>query len=443
MTGTLPDQNQRDIFTPLLTDFIDLTHELVQLADAIDWTHFETEFADLYSPTGQPAVPIRLMVGCLLLKHLFNLGDETLARDWIRDPYMQYFCGQAHFQHAFPFDPSDFVHFRKRVGATGMEIIFAYSVQMHGSRATAKYGLSDTTVQENHITFPTDAKLAKKVIDGCNRIARAENLRQRQSYVRVSKQLLRDSYNGNHPRRRKKAVKARRKLRTIAGRLIRELRRGLPEDRQAAHARWLELAERVITQQRSDKDKLYSLHKPFTCCIAKGKAHKPYEFGNKVGLITHPTRKLILAIQAFEGNPHDSQTIAPLLDQMEHTGQSQLEEIIYDRGGRGRKTINGVRITTPDKPKAADSQNKRRRMRRRFRQRAGIEGLIGHLKTDHRMAQNFLHGPESPQMNALLAAAAWNMKKWMEWAVKNGRSLRWLIQKWWNILHTTPATMSC
>ena len=48
----------------------------------------------------------------------------------------------------------------------------------------------------------------------------------------------------------------------------------------------LSLFQKVIKQTRTDKDKIYSLHKPFTSCIAKGKAHKQYEFGNKVGLTT-------------------------------------------------------------------------------------------------------------------------------------------------------------
>src|SRR5665811_552321 len=65
-----------------------------------------------YSNTGQPAMPIRLMVGSLMLKRIYNLSDERLCESWIRDPYMQYFCGMAHFQHQFPCDPSDFVHFR-------------------------------------------------------------------------------------------------------------------------------------------------------------------------------------------------------------------------------------------------------------------------------------------------------------------------------------------
>jgi len=66
------------------------------------------------------------MVGCLLLKRLYNLGDETLAQAWVMNPYMQYFCGYGKFEHSFPCDPSDFVHFRKRIGNHGVEKIFAY-----------------------------------------------------------------------------------------------------------------------------------------------------------------------------------------------------------------------------------------------------------------------------------------------------------------------------
>ncbi|MDR3328476.1 MAG: transposase [Prevotellaceae bacterium] len=38
-------------------------------------------------------MPIRLMVGVLMLKHLYNLGDERIPEYWVRDVYFQYFCG--------------------------------------------------------------------------------------------------------------------------------------------------------------------------------------------------------------------------------------------------------------------------------------------------------------------------------------------------------------
>ena len=130
--------------TPLLLDFIDLSHEIFLLNNKIDWDYFEKDFSKYYSNNGQPAMPIRLMVGSLFLKRIYNLSDERLCEAWAMNPYMQYFCGMAHFEHKFPTYPSDLVHFRKRVGKEVQE-----NVQ-----------LSDTTVTDNNTKFPTDSKLA-------------------------------------------------------------------------------------------------------------------------------------------------------------------------------------------------------------------------------------------------------------------------------------------
>ena len=413
MIGKSPNQKQKELFRPLLSEFIDMSHELVLLSKTINWNYFEKEFSVLYSNTGQPAMPTRLMVGCLILKRIYNLGDETLAIAWIMNPYMQYFCGEAYFQHEFPFDPSDFVHFRKRIGEEGIEKIFKHSVDIHGKQAKGKMLLSDTTVQENNTTFPTDARLAKKVIDSCNSIAEKENLNQRQTYTRTSKQLLRETHNSKHPKRRKKAIKAQQKLKTLAGRQLRELERLLDKQSIDKYKEQLALFWKALLQQKQDKDKIYSLHKPFTNCIAKGKAHKQYEFGNKIGLMVNPNNLLVLGVESFNGNPHDSNTIEPLLDQIERNFQYKPQEVVYDRGGRGKTQINGVQISTPNKPLKRDSVYAKRVKRKKFRRRAAIEPVIGHLKKYFRMEQNYLHGDKSPKINALLAAAGWNFKKMM------------------------------
>jgi len=413
MLGISPDQRQRDLFAPLLTDFIDTGHELVLLAKKIDWARLEKELAPLYSHTGQPSMPVRLMAGCLMLKRLYNLGDETLAQAWEMNPYMQHFCGEASFQHRFPCDPSDFVHFRHRIGEEGIQKLFVHSVELHGPSVKGDMVLSDTTVQENNTTFPTDSKLAAKVIGYCNKIAGAEGVTQRQSYKYVTKQLLRDTYNSQHPKRKKKARKAQKKLRVIAGRLVRELRRKLSPEALAKYREQLDLMGKAIAQQRKDKDKVYSLHKPFTACIAKGKAHKKYEYGNKVGLMTDPDSLVVLAVDAFEGNPHDGNTIEPLLGQMRDNLGHLPKEVVYDRGGRGKKEILGVKISTPGKPLKSDSEWTKRKKRKKFRRRAAIEPVIGHLKSHFRMGQNYLMGAKSPKINAMLTAMGWNLKKLM------------------------------
>jgi IS5 family transposase len=417
MLGKL-QENQRELFRTRLEDMINPNHELALLAKAIDWDYFENEFKNYYSEKGAPSVPIRTMAGCLLLKHLYNLGDEKIPECWDRDVYFQYFCGGVFFEHKFPFNPSDFCHFRNRVGEAGVAKIFAYSVKLHGAEVPkqAKFVLSDTTVQENNTTFPTDAKMCKKVIDYCNKIAAQEGIKQRQKYTRESKQLLRDTYNGKNPKRAKKAKKARKRLQTIANKQLRELDRKMTEEQKSLYQSILDIYRRAVNQQKKDKNKVYSFHKPFTECIAKGKAHKQYEFGNKVGLVTSGKKgkKIILAIRGFLCNPYDGHTIEPLLNQMENNNIPLPEELAYDRSGKGKTQIKGVNIIIPSPPKKNATPYQKQRKRKKCRSRAAIEPIIGHLKTDFRMAQNYLWGEKGVQINALMAATAWNLKKMME-----------------------------
>ncbi len=418
MIGKLEKKGQRDLFRPMLEDFIDMNQELVLLSQRIDWSYFEKEFSVYYSDKGAPSVPIRMMVGCLMLKHLYNIGDERLPEYWVRDVYFQYFCGVVHFEHKFPFDASDFVHFRHRVGEEGISKIFSYSVHLHGADLPkqSKFVLSDTTVQENNTTFPTDAKLCKKVIDKCNTIAQKEGISQRQRYTRESKQLVRDTYNGKHPKRIKQARKAKKRLKTIANTQIRELERKMSQELKGKYEKEFDLFKRAVNQKQNDTNKIYSIHKPFTRCIAKGKPHRQYEFGNKVGLITtgNKGKKIITAIKSFLENPFDGHTIEPLLKQMENNNLRLPEELAYDRGGKGKAQIKGVKIIIPAKPKASDTKYQKQKKRRKCKARAAIEPIIGHLKQDFRMAQNYLLGEKGIQINAYMAATAWNLKKMME-----------------------------
>ena len=123
---------------------------------------------------------------------------------------------------------------------------------------------------------------------------------------------------------------------------------------------------------------------------------------------------IITAIKSFLGNPHDSKTIAPLLEQAKRNNNYVPEELIYDRGGKGIKEVGKTKISTPDyRPLKRDTEYQKKKKRKKFRKRAAIEPVIGHLKTNFRMGQNYLHGNNSPQINAFLAAAGWNLKKLM------------------------------
>ena len=130
------------------------------------------------------------MVGLLILKHLRNVSDESIVEQWSENVYYQYFCGLEMFDSTPPCAASELVHFRKRIGEKGIELIFRESIRVNGDDSNDSHVNVDSTVQEKNITFPTDTKLHKKVIDKCLKIAKKENLTLRQTYTRTVKNSL-------------------------------------------------------------------------------------------------------------------------------------------------------------------------------------------------------------------------------------------------------------
>lgn len=423
MVGKIPKTPQLNIFQTPIKTFINEQHELCILAGKIDWVSIENDFSKYYSNIGRPSVPIRKMVGLILLKRIYNLSDERIVDRWIENPYWQYFCGEVNFQIEKPIDPSEFVYFRERIGEEGAEKLLKVSIQLFGNEAKENEVLYDSTVQEKNITFPTDAKLHKKIVEYVRNIASKEDIKLRQSYKRIVKQLMIDQRFRTHPKRSKKAKAAGRKLKTIAGRMTRDLERKLTPVQLAEYLHFIEIFKKILNQKNTDSNKIYSIHEPDVRCIAKGKEGKKYEFGNKSGIGITRNSGIIVSAIGFKGNPYDGHTLEEHLDQTERLTEKRPKVAIVDRGYRGKKKIGVTEICSPKPIKNATAYQKRK-ARLRFRARAGIEPVIGHIKHDHRMLKNYLKGTLGDQLNTIMAAAGFNLMKKLN-QIK--RELSWQI----------------
>ena len=269
-----------------LDDLLNQQHPLFKLSDKINRSVFENAFTSLYcSDNGRPAKPIRLMCGLLILKHLCNISDESVVEQWSENAYFQYFCGMHEFVASFPCNASELVHFRKRIGEKGIELILSESIRVNDDKSDDEHhgtAFIDSTIQEKNVTYPTDAKLQKKIVGKVLEIGKELKLPLRESYTFVLKRIYRDQRFRNHPKNRGKALKADKHLRTIAGRLVRELKRNLGENQ--SYDQLLSIFEKILLQRRKSPHKIYSIHEPDVECISKGKEHKKYELGNKVYL---------------------------------------------------------------------------------------------------------------------------------------------------------------
>lgn len=425
-------QKQGHLLYPDLLDQLNPKDPLFLLAEKLPWEMFEREFEPLYAQVGRPAKPTRLMVGLLLLKQIENLSDERVVEAWTRNPYYQAFCGMEHFQWTFPCDPSELVHFRKRIGEAGMEKIFQASVALFGKKALEDDVVVDTTVQEKDITFPTDTKLRVKAMERCWKIAEEENLTLRRSYRRELKhvrRIIRFS-KGKKKEDKKKVAASIRRVKTMANALLRDIERKLSEAARLARESELALCRQVINQERQDKNKIYSLHEPQVYCIAKGKEHKKYEFGAKAAIAMTKTHCIIIGVKSFSRNEYDGDTLKNLLPHVEEIRGKAPQRALCDRGFRGRKRVGTTTVVLPERPSPKATEYAKRKARKDFGRRSAIEPVIGHLKSDFRLARNYLKGTLGDAINLLMAATAFNCAKWMK-AV--AQSLFFVLMVLWTI----------
>ena len=445
MLGSGDPKGQQGVFGNDLATMLDPNHRLYRLATIIPWNAIEQDLRPLYAQKGRPSLPVRLMAGLTILKHTLDFSDEDVVEQWRQNPYWQHFCGETHFQWRLPCDPSEMTRFRKRIGEAGCERILKASLDIQKQRVDVTQDVViDSTAQEKNITYPTFSKLDVKVIERCRTIAAAEGIELRQSYTRVVSKLRIQarSYRHKNPTVRQKARKAERRIRTIAKCLWREIQRKLDPKRLPDHTemiRRMGIAVRQTAEPGSER--IHSLHEPDVVCIAKGKPHKPYEFGSKVSLAVDPRSGLVVAAHHMPGKQHDRASVPDSLAQIKRLIGQVPKRVIADLGYRGKATESTTQIITPAALIKATGSTKTR-LRRALRRRQVVEATIGRLKFLHRLGRNFLAGLIGDKMNVILAAAGHNFRAWLRLFLALHTFCHWqgIFANWsWPPLRLRPA----
>lgn len=222
-----------------------------------------------------------------------------------------------------------------------------------------------------------------------------------------------------HAKQFNRANRALKKLRTLLGRVIRDITRKIEGDSglEAVFAQLLMPARRVREQQQRQRGpKVYSLHAPEVECIGKGKAHRPYEFGVKVSVATTLSHakggQFVTHVKSMPGNPDDGHTLATVIPEMEALVGNTLDRIFADKGYRGHNAPQDhkLRIFISGQKRGVTP-----RIKRQLRRRAAVEPVIGHLKADHRMGRNYLWYRQGDAANAILAAVGYNFRRLIRW----------------------------
>ena len=462
-----------DFFRARLDGMVDPRHPLVVLSKRLPWATIEqalvphfgrkdrpgqklpardllgehvVEFGSGISKAGRPRLAIRLMVSLQYLKNAFNLSDEELVQRWSENVVWQLFSGMEYYEPRLPCDATQIGRFRCAVGEEGLEQLLKATIETAVEIKAIKpveleRVIVDTTVQEKAIAHPVDSRLLEiarhKVVSAAKRMG----IGLKQTFAAEGKELRRKAGGYAHAKQFKRLKKVVKRQRTILGVVMREVQRKL--DALAASAATattatppspapagaaapasstlgalktlLERAERIRTQQRFDKNKLYALHAPEVECIGKGKARKPYEFGVKVSLVVTHLRGLMVGARSFPGDPFDGHTLSAQLEQttnlLQDLGRSPKQAIV-DLGYRGVDADNrGVEIIHRGRYKSLTKQQ-----RKWLKRRQAIEPLIGHTKSDHGMQRCWLKGALGDALHALSCAAGYNIR-WLMRAI--------------------------
>jgi IS5 family transposase len=444
-----------DFFRARIDEMINLNDPLAVLTTRLPWTQIEASLAakferrvragqllegqDMFGPTavlagggtssaGRPKLPIRLMASLLYLKHSFNLSDEELVVRWSENVLWQFFSGMGYFEHRLPCDATQIGRFRRDLGEDGMEQLLKATIDTAVAMKAVKPKdlervIVDTTVQEKAIAHPVDSRLLEIARHKVVSAAKRAGVQLKQTFAKEGKELRRRAGGYAHAKQFRRLKRVVKRQRTILGIVMREAQRKTeaadfaPDSPKAASdlMMWIERAERIRTQQRNDKNKLYALHAPEVECIGKGKARKPYEFGVKSAVVVSHQHGLMLGARTFPGNPYDGHILSAVLEQASNLTQDlsiTIRQVVADLGFRGVDADNpGKHIIHRGRYKTMTPQQKAW-----LRRRQAVEPAIGHLKSDHRMDRCWLQGALGDALHTLSCAAGYNLR-WLMRAI--------------------------
>jgi IS5 family transposase len=415
------DVGQQELFRSRLDQIIDLAHPLSRLTFLVDWEHLHKEFSPYYAPVGRAGLPIRLMIGLNLLKHIYALSDEEVCARWVENPYFQFFCGEVFFQHHFPIERSSLSHFRNRIEASRYETLLQESLAIACKLGALKLKdlkalALDTTVQEKNVAHPTEHGLLYKAINKLSTVARQAGIKVRQSYTRVAQKATIKVGRYIHAKQMRRARRDLKFMRVRLGRLIRDVERKVEnvcQDMPVAFYKTLDKAKRIWKQRRGDSSYLYSWHAPEVECISKGKARAPYEFGVKVSLATNlrtstdKGKHFIVHAQAMHGRPYDGHTLKKAAENINKIIGKLPERFLVDKGYRGHKWQDPhTKVFLSGQKRGVTAA-----IKRDIKRRSVIEPIIGHAKNDGLLRRNYLKGRKGDQINAIFAGIGFNFRQ--------------------------------
>ena len=413
---------QGTIFKKSLKDLVDPTHELIILSEELDWDYFYKEFSSLFKgKTGKPPKRVRLIIGIMILQHVYNLSDTEVVKALRENIYFQYFCGNIFLHKHNQLCPTTLTKWRNRLKVEGTDKILSNTIELSQKlgilkKQEAGQVIIDTTVQEKNIKYPTDSELLencrKKLVKQGKKlgiIKRDTNSKKGRNALEASLRYAR----GNKTEKLKESISKQKKiLKSTLDKIIKA--HPNPETYSATLQELIEQTQRLLAQNKESKQKIYSLKEPKVYCISKGKSNKKYEFGCKVGQVISLQSGIVLSSKSYGENIYDGDSLDTNIADAESKSKEPIKRIYADRGykkqTKGEKGTEGTlskkqELHIPNYKKVED-----KKIRKGIKRRSFIEARISESKRLGKLSKSYLKGEMGDKQNASMCGVGQNIR---------------------------------
>lgn len=366
---------------------LDPENRWVKKAEIIPWDEIEDRYAKLFpSGTGNPAKPLRMALGSLLIQKQYGYSDRELVEQLAENPYYQYFIGLPGYNPKPPFVPSLLVEFRKRLTDTILneinEMIIAHNHPNDHESGTFSGGsgngfppteaksenhgtlILDATCAPQYIAFPQDINLLNEARENLERIIDDICCRYKEDKPRMYRLRARKDYLALTKRKKRtanlirKAIKKQLQyVRRNLGYIDKFLAEGkVLSDKQTER---LSVLRKVFKQQRymyetkthSVPDRIVSISQPFVRPIVRGKAKAPTEFGAKLDISIDDASIVRIEKQSFDAY-NESDVLIGAAERYKQRIGGYPKRILADKIYRNRKNLafckeHGIRLSGP------------------------------------------------------------------------------------------------
>ena len=446
-----------------LTISITAGHPLVLLAKALPWEQMYTLILpDLKNTTTKKQwwrgrkLKVRIHLGAYILQQIYDKKDREMEAAIKEKAAYQIFCGNVIVKDCHSPDHTKLETFRSRLSPATQQQLANLTARhaVHLGIAEPKELDVDSTVQQANITYPTDAKMLRKIGDIASKVAAAikgiiPKAQQGETalYINIKEIASRAnacffiSKKATHEDKAEKLTQLLGAVSSPVKRIISacndigkkvvdklswNIQRAM-DQLLSYGATYLESVKAYIETGKSVPGKILSFHARAVSCFNKGKDHKKYEFGRayQIGRIQG---NILYVGKCTSIRMEDKKSLELMIEEHEKTfSQTLLDSVATDKGYYSKKNIKvlydkkvrqiGIQLPSNAKNEViqlSDEESEKLRNRR-----AGIEPLIGHAKQGGQLGQSRMKNDKNTESSGYCAVLGFNLRQTIRSLIRN------------------------